>query len=115
MTMLTEQSLKVGAYVMHHSAEHVLKVLSLNKTDEAVLSNGHLFPVSELQLVKVGDRFNVSQLESTFKVVGFDNWYTNKKEDALYLEQENKYSRLYRMNPVQSKCYPCKKDVQNAQ
>lgn len=107
MTMLSEQTIKVGAYVMHQSAEYVLKIISLNNTNEAVLSNGHLFPVSELELVKVGTRFKVKTLSSTFKVIGFDNWYTNQKEDALILEQENEFSRVYRANPVKSKCYPC--------
>jgi len=112
--MITEQKIGIGAYVMHHSAQHVLKILSLNKSNEAVLSNGHLFPVSELELVEVGSRFNVGTLKSTFKVIGFDNWYTNKKEDALFLEQENEFRRVYRMNPFQSKCYPCK-DIEDAQ
>lgn len=112
--MITEQKIVVGAYVMHHTAQYIQKILSLNKSNEAVLSNGHLSPVSELELIEVSSRFNVGTLKSTFKVIGFDNWYTNKKEDVLFLEQENEFRRVYRMNPVRSKCYPCQKDVEDA-
>lgn len=104
--MFVEQKLVKGAYVTHPSALHILKVVSLNDTNEAVLSNALLVPVPELTLVVVGTRLNVNTLHSSFVVVGFNNWVVNKANDALLIEQENAYHRIYNVCPFKHKCYP---------
>lgn len=114
--MITKKQMVVGAYIMHHTAPHIQKIISLNKSNEAVLTNGMLVPVSELKLVEVGMKIRVGDLQSTFTVIGFDNWVTAKKEDVLFVEQNNQYRRVYRICNFKTKCYPLdQKEATNAE